>query len=617
MLIPTLNPHPEPAYQIKEGEDLENVDQVFSNLSMNDWPERYGFELTNKALSSALLKEVKNPCDIIVLADSSGSIGKPNHDLIKEFLRNFVSTVMQNSESRVHLAQFSCTCSVEVTLTAGVSDLLNAINSMKYHNGGTNLSAGMNHAHEVLSAANIGRNNSRRNLMIILTDGQPTCNRETPLICANEMIESFQSKIIVIGIGSSLDEHYCRQLCTQGYYFHVQSFKELSKLLSDEFGNLPPQGQALRGPVLDITFTQLDTPAYIGQNIQMKMMVHNIGTETLPASTRFEFTTSTYFRPVNVMSGRPIEPNAMEEILITFIPKPNITIYELEEHLKFSVVSHCNDQGDYPAADIVQRQDSVQLRIENFSAGLLRHFKKNRRYRILVVGPAGSGKSESMNTFSTMCCNDRVKTVKVGPDSGHCTMRVEAFQSSDLTLDEHDFLTVLPLDWVDTFGLDDDNIEQFLNIILPIAISGRIPDEGIGKDFTLEDISSLPTVPDDVAAKRRVLVCLGIISYEHLDQANKIDQLRRVLQLAKVRGVDTKVLITHADMIDEECPEDVRARIAEELSLNRRDVYFRINYCDNSDEKFMSKNFEIDKVSYKIMDDLLQCAAICARRNKL
>lgn len=144
------------------------------------------------------------------------------------------------------------------------------------------------------------------------------------------------------------------------------------------------------------------------------------------------------------------------------------------------------------------------------------------------------------------------------------------------------------------------------------AIDGNIPPGGIGMDADTDDGKEI-IIPD--GQRQRVHVCLGVLSYSQLDHENKIDHLRRVIRYARRSGIDVKVLVTHRDTIgEEEYADSVQAQVADMFSLNRRDVFIRTNYCDNSLPEYREKSFAVDKVSYQIMDALLASASDMVRR---
>ena len=81
--------------------------------------------------------------DIVFVVDTSGSIGRPNFERIKEFIKSVVLTFDVDSRyTRVGLIEFSTTPRIEFKLNekTNITDLLEAISNITYSGGGTSTS---------------------------------------------------------------------------------------------------------------------------------------------------------------------------------------------------------------------------------------------------------------------------------------------------------------------------------------------------------------------------------------------------------------------------------------------------------------------------------------------
>ena len=81
--------------------------------------------------------------DVVFVVDSSGSIGRPNFEKIKEFIKNVVLTFdVDYRYTRVGLIEFSTTPSIEFKLNekTNITDLIDAIDNITYSGGGTSTS---------------------------------------------------------------------------------------------------------------------------------------------------------------------------------------------------------------------------------------------------------------------------------------------------------------------------------------------------------------------------------------------------------------------------------------------------------------------------------------------
>ena len=75
--------------------------------------------------------------------DSSGSIGRPNFEKIKEFIKDVVLTFdVDYRYTRVGLIEFSTTPRIEFKLNenTNITDLIDAIDNITYSGGGTSTS---------------------------------------------------------------------------------------------------------------------------------------------------------------------------------------------------------------------------------------------------------------------------------------------------------------------------------------------------------------------------------------------------------------------------------------------------------------------------------------------
>ena len=81
--------------------------------------------------------------DVVFVVDSSGSIGRPNFEKIKEFIKDVVLTFdVDPRYTRVGLIEFSTTPSIEFKLNekTNLTDLIDAIDNITYSGGGTSTS---------------------------------------------------------------------------------------------------------------------------------------------------------------------------------------------------------------------------------------------------------------------------------------------------------------------------------------------------------------------------------------------------------------------------------------------------------------------------------------------
>ena len=81
--------------------------------------------------------------DVVFVVDTSGSIGRPNFERIKEFIKDVVLTFdVDYRYTRVGLIEFSTTPKIEFKLFEknNITELLDAIDNITYSGGGTSTS---------------------------------------------------------------------------------------------------------------------------------------------------------------------------------------------------------------------------------------------------------------------------------------------------------------------------------------------------------------------------------------------------------------------------------------------------------------------------------------------
>lgn len=77
------------------------------------------------------------------MVDTSGSIGRPNFERIKEFIKDVILTFdVDYRYTRVGLIEFSTTPKIEFKLheKTNITDLLDAVDNITYSGGGTSTS---------------------------------------------------------------------------------------------------------------------------------------------------------------------------------------------------------------------------------------------------------------------------------------------------------------------------------------------------------------------------------------------------------------------------------------------------------------------------------------------
>jgi Mg-chelatase subunit ChlD len=139
-------------------------------------------------------KKSKDGCvelDIILIADLSASVSGHEefiHDALVEFVNRFE---LSENGIRIGLIRFANDASIESELTSDRIKLLNAINSIGYPNGTTDLTDGLN------TALNEFKNNGRPlvgKIAIVISDGDP--DDEDSAYNSSILLKEFESTMI-------------------------------------------------------------------------------------------------------------------------------------------------------------------------------------------------------------------------------------------------------------------------------------------------------------------------------------------------------------------------------------------------------------------------------------
>ncbi|CAL1541804.1 unnamed protein product [Lymnaea stagnalis] len=174
--------------------------------------------------------------DLVIIVDSSASVGSGNFTKIVKFILDLVKPLPVHSEGiRVALVRYSSTAQVISYLGNDMNQLEKsaALGSMKYKAGATRTDLGIALTrNEVLIPAR-GDRPDVPDQVILLTDGESTIKAatraETTLLKKRPGL-----KIIVLGIGERLDDKELLEIATSPELKHVvTNFSNLSGMLKD------------------------------------------------------------------------------------------------------------------------------------------------------------------------------------------------------------------------------------------------------------------------------------------------------------------------------------------------------------------------------------------------
>ncbi|XP_066269384.1 alpha-tectorin-like [Branchiostoma lanceolatum] len=142
--------------------------------------------------------------DLMFVLDGSGSVTKPNFDLIKQFVKNVVQNFdIQPGTTHVGVLQYSTTVKEHFALNTydRSTNVLSAIDRIQYMQGGTYTGAALQYlAHNSFTIAKGGHPN-HQNVAIVVTDGKSYDSVRQP---ANEL-RKMGVTVYAVGVGPQVD----------------------------------------------------------------------------------------------------------------------------------------------------------------------------------------------------------------------------------------------------------------------------------------------------------------------------------------------------------------------------------------------------------------------------
>lgn len=174
-----------------------------------------------------------NVADIVFIVDESGSITTPNFKLVRNFLHSLVSGLeVSPNRVRVGIMTYNDAARAQVYLNTfkDKSELLDFINILPYHGGGTKTGAALDFARQtVFTKKNGSRKDSRvQQVAVVITDGKSQDNVST----AAANLRRVGVTVYAIGVKDA-DENELKQLASHPsnkYMFTVDSFSKLKPL---------------------------------------------------------------------------------------------------------------------------------------------------------------------------------------------------------------------------------------------------------------------------------------------------------------------------------------------------------------------------------------------------
>lgn len=157
--------------------------------------------------------------DILVMMDSSASVGQKNFDTSKTFVRRlaerFLSAEKQRGAAvRVAAAQYSRTPSMEQGLTSNLTLLSHKVQQAAFQNDGTDVLRAMEFAISRLPGRGDASGSKRK--VVLFSDGRSQDVTETLLEDRVRKVADAGLELFVVAVGNQVNEAHLRTLVSRG-----------------------------------------------------------------------------------------------------------------------------------------------------------------------------------------------------------------------------------------------------------------------------------------------------------------------------------------------------------------------------------------------------------------
>lgn len=157
--------------------------------------------------------------DILLMMDSSASVGQKNFDTSKTFVHRLVDRFLSAQRARgvnvrVAVGQYSRGARMEQGLTANATVLSHHINEMTFQNDGTNVLEAMDFA--IKSLPSRGDASGYRKKVILFSDGRSQAVTEAVLEKRVRELADAGLELFVITVGGQVNEVNLRTLVSRG-----------------------------------------------------------------------------------------------------------------------------------------------------------------------------------------------------------------------------------------------------------------------------------------------------------------------------------------------------------------------------------------------------------------
>ncbi|MBU2871117.1 von Willebrand factor type A domain-containing protein [Colwellia sp. E2M01] len=198
-------------------------------------PNREGYHVLHLGVQTKKLKDIeRNPSNLVLVADTSGSMRGGNLALLKEAFTTLVSQLDANDNVSIITYSDQANVVLPATKVADKNTIYAVINSLTA-NGSTNAASGINLAYQQAEKMYAPGFNNR---VILTSDGMANVGSTSPEGILNRITESKDKGIFLttVGVGQgNFNDHLLEQLANQGngQYLYLGNTKDIQNNFVD------------------------------------------------------------------------------------------------------------------------------------------------------------------------------------------------------------------------------------------------------------------------------------------------------------------------------------------------------------------------------------------------
>ncbi|CAL9689066.1 unnamed protein product [Knipowitschia caucasica] len=219
---------------------IPNLEQL-ENVACQSDPKKPGFSfvrdnyaelledtflqnLTSKICQDKKCPDYKCPItfdrnhDILMMIDSSSSVGEKNFETSKIFVRRlaerFIDPERRNPVVRVGVAQYSRSTKMEQPLTTNLNELLPRVEQAKYSNDGTDVLQALDFA--ISRLPDRGDSSGSKRKVVLFSDGRSQDLTTAALLDKARKVAGANLELFVIAVGSQVNEVNLNMLVSRG-----------------------------------------------------------------------------------------------------------------------------------------------------------------------------------------------------------------------------------------------------------------------------------------------------------------------------------------------------------------------------------------------------------------